>query len=72
VSLIFSEGELDEVITKHRDRLVVLFGGVSWCRPCKGVAKPYERMADLYDQAVFLKLVGWGVGGGCLGAEGCS
>jgi hypothetical protein len=60
VSLIFSEPELDEVLSKHPGRLVVLFGGVSWCRPCKGVSKPFERMADLYDKAIFLKLVGAG------------
>lgn len=58
VSVIFSEGELDEVLAKHSKRLVVMFCGVTWCRPCKGVSKPYERMADLYDSAVFLKLYG--------------
>ncbi|KAI8471846.1 MAG: hypothetical protein J3K34DRAFT_415917 [Monoraphidium minutum] len=58
VSLIFSEAELDEVIQKHAARLVIMFAGVTWCRPCKGVQKPYERMADFYDSAVFLKLYG--------------
>lgn len=27
-------------------------------RPCKGVARAYERMAQTYDKAVFLKLLG--------------
>jgi hypothetical protein len=64
VSVIFGEAELDEVLKKHADRLVVMFAGVTWCRPCKGVAKPYERMADHYGSAIFLKLVGGGAGGG--------
>jgi hypothetical protein len=68
VSVIFSEGEMDEVLKKHAGRLVVLFGGVTWCRPCKGVQKPYERLADHYDKAVFLKLVG---GGGAFFGRGC-
>lgn len=58
VSVIFGEAELDEVLKKHADRLVVMFAGVTWCRPCKGVAKPYERMADHYGSAIFLKLYG--------------
>jgi hypothetical protein len=27
-------------------------------RPCKGVSRPYEKMAELYNDAVFLKLYG--------------
>lgn len=59
VSVIFGQQEMEEVLTKHKDKLVVLFCGLTWCRPCKGVAKPYERLAAAYSEScVFLKLYG--------------
>eukprot|EP00878_Enallax_costatus_P006243 GHUV01006546.1.p1 GENE.GHUV01006546.1~~GHUV01006546.1.p1 ORF type:complete len:282 (+),score=101.97 GHUV01006546.1:468-1313(+) len=59
VSVIFSEGEVEEALAAHTDKLVVLFCGLTWCRPCKAVARPYEKMASTYSShAVFLKLFG--------------
>lgn len=58
VSVIFGPGEMEEALEKNKDKLVVLFCGLTWCRPCKGVARAYERMAQTYDKAVFLKLLG--------------
>lgn len=59
VSVIFSEQELEEALAKNPDKLVVLFCGLTWCRPCKGVGKPYEKLAAQYAKsAVFLKLFG--------------
>eukprot|EP00879_Flechtneria_rotunda_P032810 GHRR01036173.1.p1 GENE.GHRR01036173.1~~GHRR01036173.1.p1 ORF type:complete len:119 (-),score=21.02 GHRR01036173.1:399-755(-) len=28
------------------------------CRPCKGICRPYEKLAKVYDKAVFIKLFG--------------
>eukprot|EP00882_Tetradesmus_deserticola_P007602 GHRQ01008006.1.p1 GENE.GHRQ01008006.1~~GHRQ01008006.1.p1 ORF type:complete len:193 (+),score=115.77 GHRQ01008006.1:1013-1591(+) len=59
VSVIFTAEELEEALAKHPDKLVVLFCGLTWCRPCKGVGKPYERLAATYAKsAVCLKLFG--------------
>jgi len=58
VSIIFTEAELEEVLAKNPDKLAVMFCGLTWCRPCKGVARSYEKLAELYSDAVFLKLYG--------------
>lgn len=56
ISLIFSEEELDEVLRRNAN--VVLFSGLTWCRPCKAMQRPYQKLATLYNGAVFLKLFG--------------
>lgn len=39
--------------------MVFLLAGVSWCRPCKGLTKPMERLAERYAEgAIFLKILG--------------
>jgi hypothetical protein len=32
VSVIFSAEEMEEVLAKNKDKLVVLFCGLTWCR----------------------------------------
>eukprot|EP00879_Flechtneria_rotunda_P022339 GHRR01023569.1.p1 GENE.GHRR01023569.1~~GHRR01023569.1.p1 ORF type:complete len:266 (+),score=106.46 GHRR01023569.1:308-1105(+) len=58
VSVIFTEAELEEALKTHSDKLLVLFCGLTWCRPCKGICRPYEKLAKVYDKAVFIKLFG--------------
>jgi thiol-disulfide isomerase/thioredoxin len=44
---------------RARLQVVFLLAGVSWCRPCKGLTKPLEKMAARYAEgAVFLKMFG--------------
>jgi len=59
ITLIFSEQELDEVLERHKEQLVVLFSGLTWCRPCKAMQRPIQKLAAHYSgPAVFLKLFG--------------
>ncbi|KAF6258804.1 hypothetical protein COO60DRAFT_1701175 [Scenedesmus sp. NREL 46B-D3] len=59
VSVIFTAEELEEALSNNPEKLVVVFCGLTWCRPCKGVGKPYEKLAATYAKsAVFLKLFG--------------
>ena len=61
VSLVFSGEEVEEALAAagNADKLVVLMVGLTWCRPCKGVQKPVERLADKYfKSSSFLKLYG--------------
>jgi hypothetical protein len=61
VSVIFSEEELEAALKQAGPKLTVLFSGLTWCRPCKGMSKPFERMADVYGAkggVSFLKLFG--------------
>lgn len=58
VNMIFTADELEETVQKCSDKLVVLMCGLTWCRPCKGISKPYDRFSNFYQQAVFLKMYG--------------
>lgn len=49
VTVIFSAEELEEAI--QRPGVVVLMAGLSWCRPCKGVASAYAKLAKHYEKA---------------------
>ena len=42
MTLIFSEEELDALISANPDKLVVVFGALTWCRPCKGMQRPVQ------------------------------
>lgn len=39
---IESEEELDKILQERKDSLVVLLGSLTWCRPCKTLAKPMQ------------------------------
>lgn len=58
VTLIFSEEELDELARDYEEQLMIVFCGLTWCRPCKAMQRPYQKLADLYSGAVFVKLFG--------------
>lgn len=58
VSLIFSEKEMEEAM-QQKDKLVLVYVALTWCRPCKGINVPLSRMAQHYkDSYVFIKLFG--------------
>ncbi len=42
--------ELEEAFEEGRKsgRLVVVFGGLTWCRPCKAMQRPVQKMAEHY------------------------
>lgn len=63
---------LPAVLKAHPGRLIVLMASVTWCRPCKGFQEKYEKMAQHYQGAVFLKFYGgpwgrWGPGAARVG-----
>jgi hypothetical protein len=51
--------ELEEVMTRQDSKLIVICVALTWCRPCKGLQKPLQRMAKHYkDSFIFIKLFG--------------
>ncbi|CAL5224412.1 g7094 [Coccomyxa viridis] len=55
---IESEEELDNILQERKDTLIVLLGSLTWCRPCKTLAKPLQNLAEYYKEAGFLKTYG--------------
>ena len=45
VNTISSEEEFDLVLEGHQQRLVVLEASLTWCRPCKGFDRAYQKFA---------------------------
>ena len=39
---IESEEELDRILQEDKDSLTILLGSLTWCRPCKALAKPLQ------------------------------
>lgn len=59
LTLIFSEAELDEILKGAKDKLVVVFSALTWCRPCKAMQRPVQKIAEHYkDHVVVVKLFG--------------
>lgn len=59
VNLLFSEQELDDIIKEEASSLVVLMSTVTWCRPCKGMQKAIQNLAEHYKNGVhMLRLYG--------------
>lgn len=54
--LVFSAEEVDELAAAHPRRLIVLEASFTWCRPCKGFARSYQKFADAYRETIFLKV----------------
>ena len=47
VNMISSEEEFDLVLRGHQQRLVVLEASLTWCRPCKGFDRAYQKFAGV-------------------------
>jgi thioredoxin-like negative regulator of GroEL len=59
VYIITSSEQLDAFLKLYADKVVVLLSGLSWCRPCKSLTRPLEKLAAHYeDGAVFIKVMG--------------
>lgn len=58
VTLFFSEDEFDKVLASAGERVVVLMASVTWCKPCKAFQTEYEKAAQHYKDAIFLKFYG--------------
>jgi Ca2+-binding EF-hand superfamily protein len=58
VMLIFSGEEFKALSGAHPRRVVVLEASFTWCRPCKGFQKSFEKFAEHYPETIFLKLYG--------------
>jgi thiol-disulfide isomerase/thioredoxin len=57
VTVIFSAEELEEALNKAGEEgVVALMCGLSWCRPCKGVAPNFSKLSDRYAKATNGKL----------------
>ena len=42
-----SEEELDKMLAEDPDSLTVLLASLTWCRPCKTLAKPLQARPPL-------------------------
>ena len=66
VTSVYSEEELDDLLASRKGAPTVLMASVTWCRPCRALAKPYLRLAERYapsardagDGVLFAKLYG--------------
>eukprot|EP01023_Acetabularia_acetabulum_P044590 TRINITY_DN4480_c2_g2_i1.p1 TRINITY_DN4480_c2_g2~~TRINITY_DN4480_c2_g2_i1.p1 ORF type:complete len:313 (+),score=83.12 TRINITY_DN4480_c2_g2_i1:151-1089(+) len=58
VMMIFSEEELNELLDDKPEKLAVIFAGLTWCRPCKGIQRPYQKLAEAYNDVKFIKFYG--------------
>ncbi|CAL5225664.1 g8524 [Coccomyxa viridis] len=58
VNFIWSEEEFDWVLSEHAQQLIVLEASLTWCRPCKGFERAFQKFASAYAKTVFLKFYG--------------
>jgi len=57
VNVIHGKGEFDAIL-RDLGRPMMLMIGFQWCRPCKGFARKYERLAEEFKDITFLKVFG--------------
>lgn len=55
---VHSQEDIDIVLEKFKDKLVVIECKSSHCRPCKAFVRKYTRLAEQFPDCVFLELVG--------------
>lgn len=54
-----SSEQFDSLVKLHPDKVVVLVAGLSWCRPCKSLTRPLQKLASHYREgAIFVKVLG--------------
>ncbi|KAK9842761.1 hypothetical protein WJX74_001948 [Apatococcus lobatus] len=58
VVIVNSEEELDEKLKADATKLLVLLSTVTWCRPCKTLKRPLEKLAEAYSNVSFATLYG--------------
>ncbi|KAL4520905.1 hypothetical protein Ndes2437A_g04857 [Nannochloris sp. 'desiccata'] len=55
---IANEESFNGIFERNKDKLVVVMGSLTWCRPCKRMTPVFQRMAAAYPQVVFVHLNG--------------
>lgn len=60
VAEIETQAELDKALEASRQTgaPVILMASLTWCRPCRALARPLATLASAYPTATFLKLYG--------------
>jgi Ca2+-binding EF-hand superfamily protein/thiol-disulfide isomerase/thioredoxin len=58
VHIVSSAEDFCKIIHEEKDRVIVLFASLTWCRPCKKVQPQYEKICAQYKDALFLKVCG--------------
>ncbi|CAN0536003.1 unnamed protein product, partial [Ectocarpus sp. 8 AP-2014] len=53
---IGSFAELDKLTSDNKDKLVVVDYSTTWCGPCKMILPKFEKLAEQYSDAVFVKV----------------
>ncbi|CBJ29912.1 flagellar outer arm dynein 14 kDa light chain LC5 [Ectocarpus siliculosus] len=58
LAAIGSFAELDKLTSDNKDKLVVVDYSTTWCGPCKMILPKFEKLAEQYSDAVFVKVIG--------------
>lgn len=53
-----STTELDTIVEKAGESLVVIDFSTTWCGPCKVIAPIFEEMSERFNDVVFVKVMG--------------
>ncbi|CAN0385900.1 unnamed protein product [Ectocarpus sp. 12 AP-2014] len=55
---IGSFAELDKLTSDNKDKLIVVDYSTTWCGPCKMILPKFEKLAEQYSDAIFVKVIG--------------
>ena len=55
---LHSSQEFQDVIEQNPGRLIVFMCKAQGCRPCKMFSRKFQRMAEQFDDAIFLDIMG--------------
>lgn len=58
VTPLHSSQEFQDVIEQNPGRLIVFMCKAQGCRPCKMFSRKFQRMAEQFDDAIFLDIMG--------------
>lgn len=51
-----SFAELDKLTSDNKDKLIVVDYSTTWCGPCKMILPKFEKLAEEYADAIFVKV----------------
>jgi len=55
---LHSSQEFQDVIEQNPGRLIVMMCKAQGCRPCKMFSRKFQRLAEQFEDAVFLEIMG--------------